>query len=171
MSRHRILSALVVASLAVGAAAVGCSSSSSSGGGSQCNSDPWQCPTGQTCWPSDSNGNFACLNSAVGKNKGDACTNNIGAPTCGDGMACFAVGTPNGTCIPYCDNTKAGHGCAAGETCQPAALRLPSGGTSGTFNVCVGGEPPDAGGDTGSPPSDTGTSGDTGVAPPDGGGD
>jgi hypothetical protein len=175
-TRSRLLAALCVLTLAGGAALVACSSSSSGGSSSQCNSNPWQCPAGQTCWLADQNANFACLNSAVGKNKGDTCVNTIGAPTCGDAMVCFqAVGTSSGTCVPYCDPTNAAHACAAGETCQPAAYPLPGGGHSGVFYVCSGGEPPDGGTDTGaptdtgSPPPDTGTSEDTGPVPPDAG--
>ena len=113
-----------------------------------CNEDPWQCPAGQTCWPKDATGAFACLNSAVGKAKGDECSNVVGAPTCGDGLACFqAVGDATGRCVSYCDNAKAGRGCAAGESCVTATLS----GTSAAFRVCIGAATPT---DAGSP--DTG---------------
>ncbi|MGZ5971274.1 MAG: hypothetical protein ACXWP4_26570 [Polyangiales bacterium] len=136
-----------------------CSSSNDAGPvTTPCNEDPWQCPTGQTCWPTDLSGTFACLNSAAGKVKGDACGNTVGAPTCGDGLACFqGVGDASGHCVAYCDNTKAGHGCAAGETCQTALLS----GTSSAFHICVGGSTMmDSG--TDSTPSETGS--DTGSA-------
>jgi len=116
-----------------------------------CNVDPWQCPAGQTCWPTDLAGHFACLNSANGKKKGDACGNTVGAPTCGDALACLQLaGSSGGTCLPYCDPAKPAHGCAAGETCQQIVLS----GTTASFYVCVGPAPEDAGTDTG---TDTGT--------------
>lgn len=118
-----------------------------------CNQDPWQCPAGQTCWPKDPAGNFACLNSGGGV-KGAECANTVGAPTCADGLACFqAVGQPTGRCVAYCDNAKAGRGCAAGETCATAQLS----GTSNTFMICASPTTPpmDSGTDT-AMPTDTG---------------
>jgi hypothetical protein len=138
----------------------GCSSedSSSTTPTGPCNKDPWQCPAGQTCWPKDPSGNFACLNSGGGK-KGDECANTVGAPTCSDGLACFqAVGQATGRCVAYCDNAKAGRGCAPGESCATAQLS----GTSSTFSICAGPAPtPDAGPDT-MMTTDTGS--DTGAA-------
>jgi hypothetical protein len=134
-----------------------------------CNEDPWQCPSGQTCWPKDNAGAFACLNSAAGKVKGDTCSNLIGSPTCGDGLACFqGLGESTGHCVAYCDNAKAGHGCAAGETCQTALLS----GTTSAFHICVGGSTPmDSGTDSSSETgSDTGAATDSGTAS-DGGSD
>ena len=122
-----------------------------------CNQDPWQCPAGQTCWPKDLAGTFACLNSAAGVKKGDTCANTVGAPTCGDGLACFqGVGEKAGRCVSYCDTAKAGRGCAAGEACTPAQLA----GTSASFMICASTTPPmDAGADTA---TDTATATDTG---------
>lgn len=137
-----------------------CSSSESEAPKPPCNEDPWQCPAGQTCWPKDTTPTFACLNSAAGKAKGDSCSNIVGTPTCGDGMACFmAAGETTGKCVTYCDTTTAGRGCAAGETCTTAMLV----GSSAKFHICVGTSTPttDAGTDTGS--SDTGST-DTGGA-------
>lgn len=124
-----------------------------------CNQDPWQCPAGQTCWPVDTTGRFACLNSAAGVNKGDECANTLGAPTCGDGLACFqAVGDAKGRCVAYCDPAKAGRGCAAGETCATAQLS----GTNSSFMICASPTAPaDAGTDTG-PAADA--EADTGAA-------
>lgn len=142
-----------------------CSSSeSSSTPKPPCNEDPWQCAAGQTCWPQDGAGTFACLNSAVGKAKGDACTNLVGSPTCGDGLACFqAAGAAVGRCVAYCDPTKAGRGCASGETCSTAMLS----GSSSKFQICVGATAPaDAGADTAAP-ADTGSAVDSGSAASD----
>ena len=133
-----------------------CSSSSSSDSTPAakvpCNEDPWQCPAGQTCWPKDTTGDFTCLNSATGKAKGDECTNIVGAPTCGDGLACFqGVGDATGKCVAYCAPAKAGRGCAAGETCSTAMLN----GSTSKFQICVGASTPkDAGAETS--PMDTG---------------
>jgi hypothetical protein len=169
MPSKRILSALFVVALAGGATVVACSSSSSSSDNAQCNSNPWSCPAGQTCWLKDASGNFACLNSAAGKNKGDPCTNTVGLPSCGDAMACYQqLGASGGTCVAYCDNANAAHGCAAGETCQEVAVVLPSG-ASGPFFVCIGGAPPvDSGTDTNFVPPDTGSGdGEIGIPPGD----
>lgn len=95
-----------------------CSNSSSpSAARPPCNEDPWQCPAGQTCWPTDTNG-FQCLNSGPGA-AGSACDNTIGASTCGDGLACLQFTPPAlGTCLPYCDAADPSHACSAGSTCQ-----------------------------------------------------
>lgn len=147
--------------LIVGSLFVACSSEETkSTPAVPCNKDPWQCPAGQTCWPKDQAGTFACLNSAAGVGKGAECLNTLGAPTCGDGLACFqGVGDAKGRCVTFCDPAKAGRGCGAGETCTPVTLA----GTSQSFMVCIGAAPPpaDTGVDTG--PTDTGTA-DTGKA-------
>ncbi len=126
-----------------------------------CNQDPWQCPAGQTCWPKDNAGTWACLNSKAGAKKGDPCVNTFGTATCGDGLACFqGIGAPEGSCVSYCDNAKPGRGCATGETCSGVLLA----GTATKFMICIGPPPAsDAGTDTGGS-GDTGTSGgDTGT--------
>ena len=124
--RHAIPSAIVL-SLLVAAC------SSSSGGGSTsapCNQDPWQCSSGQTCWPQSETA-FACLNAGPGT-LGGACQDTVGTPTCGAGLFCLmGVGTTMGTCVAYCDST---HACTGGAACKLGAL----GGTSGPqFSVCV----------------------------------
>ncbi|MBI2390735.1 MAG: hypothetical protein HYV09_14190 [Deltaproteobacteria bacterium] len=133
--------------LFLGSLIVACSSSEepSSPPPVPCNKDPWQCPAGQTCWPKDTAGTFACLNSAVGVAKGDECANMVGSPTCGDGLACFqAVGEAKGKCVPFCDTAKTGRGCGAGEACTTVTLA----GTSSSFMVCIGKT---------TPPADAGT--------------
>jgi hypothetical protein len=97
--------------------------SSSSGGGNNattlCNQNPWQCPAGQTCWPNDQQGDFACLDSGKGQ-AGAACMDVVGTPACADGLFCApqTSGSASGICAPYCDETTAGHGCASGEQCE-----------------------------------------------------
>lgn len=168
-SQRRLAAALSVFALAASAVVASCSSSSSPGGGAaQCNSNPWSCPSGQTCWITDATGAaFACLNSKQGAKKGDACVNSPGSATCGDLMACFQQSVSGGICVTYCDNTKTDRGCAAGEQCVPVSYDH----HTTAFSACIptGAPPGDAGSDTGtsdSAPPDSGT-GDTGGVPPD----
>src|SRR5689334_1962469 len=117
---RRVSGRLILGGFVLSAAMIACSSGGSDGSGGKggkggskpagtCNTDPFSCPAGQTCWI-NSNSAFACLNSGPGK-EGDACQNIIGSPTCGDGLACYAVGSPNGTCMPFCDPSSSAHAC------------------------------------------------------------
>lgn len=143
------------------AAAIGllaaCSSTSGGSSTTPCNENPFECTSGQTCWPKDAVPTFACLNSGPGK-KGDSCQNTPGSATCGDGLACLQLASAGGTCVAYCDSTNTAHACASGETCTLAYLGGPSG---PQLHLCVGGSPPhnDAGTDSGAADSST---------PPDG---
>ena len=56
----------------------------------------------------------------------------FGTATCGDAMACLQV-SATGTCVPYCNTTQAGHGCAAGKSCLQGHV----GTTTGPVIVCV----------------------------------
>lgn len=137
----------LTALLFLGSMVVACSSEESSSPTPPvpCNQDPWQCPAGQTCWPKDTAGTFACLNSAAGVAKGDECANMVGSPTCGDGLACFQnVGEAKGRCVPFCDPTNPARGCAAGEACSTITLS----GTTSSFKACIG--------KTTTPPADSG---------------
>jgi hypothetical protein len=150
--------ALIVAGLGAVAA---CSSSSSPVAPTPCNENPWLCGAGQTCWPSDQVGGFKCLNSGAAK-KGEACQNTIGAPSCGDGLACLQlVGVPNAYCGSFCDPTNAAHACGASETCLPLKLG------SSIEHVCASTAVPDAGPDANDTGTDTGSAvdaSDTGTA-------
>jgi hypothetical protein len=106
-----------------------CSSSNST----PCNQNPWECPTGQTCWP-DTATSFECLNSGPGQ-IGSACEDSVGTATCGDGLACLATNGVNGTCTPYCSNTDPSHACTGGALCATATLL----GSSITFQICATG--------------------------------
>lgn len=109
-------------------AAVACSSSNST----PCNQNPWECPTGQTCWP-NSPTSFACLNSGSGQ-IGSPCQNTEGIATCGDGLACLTdESNGSGTCTPYCSNTNPAHACTGGAFCATATLV----GSGATFQVCA----------------------------------
>jgi hypothetical protein len=141
--------------------AMACSSSSGSSAPPPCNENPWECPTGQTCWPATQS-TFACLNSGAG-NAGDACQDTVGSATCGAGLACLQIGMSGGVCSAYCDNTDPTHACPVGETCQTVQLL---GGSASEFHACAGAgtSTPDGGAvaspDSGSaaPPPDAGAS-------------
>jgi hypothetical protein len=122
----------VLAVLAVALVSAACSSSSAPP--PPCNDNPWECASGQTCWPKDAQ-NFACLNSGPGK-AGDACQTSLDSPTCGDGLACLQISTAPGRCTPYCDPTSTAHACPAGQICQLVALGGPGG---PQFHACYGG--------------------------------
>ena len=128
-----------------------CSSSSgSSGPPPPCNENPWECPSGQTCWPKDQT-SFQCLNSGPGK-AGSSCNDTVGIPTCGDGLACLQLPPATGTCVPFCDNTDPSHACGAGAICQTAIIG------ASQVHLCVGStsQENDAGG---SPENDAATTG------------
>lgn len=108
-------------------AIVACSSSKST----PCNQNPWECPAGQTCWPSSPT-SFACLNSGPGQ-IGSTCQDSEGIATCGDGLACLTTSAASGTCTPYCSNTDPSHACPGGAACATATLI----GSTTTFQVCV----------------------------------
>lgn len=116
--------------------ALACSSSSSA---PPCNQNPWECGTGQTCWPKDTT-SFACLNSGAGT-AGSACEDSVGVPTCGDGLECFQTsGGASGICSPYCDNTNTSHACPSGMSCQMVFV------AATTIQICVGTTSPNDGG-------------------------
>jgi hypothetical protein len=131
-----LLSVSMVAALVL-LLGVACSASSTP---AQCNTQPFTCGAGKTCWPSDNSANFACLASGLGKS-GDACQNTPTAATCGDGLMCLQQTSTDGHCVPWCDSA---HGCPSGESCTAAQI----GGTTQIVHVCFGGgaPPADAGG-------------------------
>lgn len=139
--------------------------SSSSGGGSAstpCNLEPWECSSGQTCWP-QSQSAFACMNAGPGS-LGSTCQDTVGSPSCGAGLFCLqSLNTMAGTCVAYCSTTDPKHACTGNAQCETAAL----GGTGGPeFSVCVpmgGGN-----GDAGTGPDGNGTA-DGGSDAPAGG--
>jgi len=96
-----------------------------------CNRDPWKCSAGQTCWPTDRAGHFACLKSGVGK-KAEPCSNIPGTPTCSDGFACVEQPGISG-CMPYCDDVLPEHACPATEQCLRVFLVAPD----GYFYACL----------------------------------
>jgi hypothetical protein len=141
---------------AVAASSAPACSSSSAPTTQPCNENPWECPAGQTCWPTAS-GSFECLNSGPGK-AGSPCLDSAGVATCGDGLACLATDATNGSCTPYCDNTNPNHACPAGLVCDTIQLAV-SGGAQ--FQACGGG--------TGTTEAGAGDSGATDSGAPDSG--
>ena len=120
-----------------------CSSSSSSSS-APCNTQPFTCAAGTTCWPADNAADFACLKSGGGK-AGDTCQNTPSTATCGDGLMCLQLTTTEGHCVPYCDTA---HVCPTGQACTAAQLV----GTSVITHVCFGGtSTSDAGADAAHP--------------------
>jgi hypothetical protein len=113
--------------LAVVSLALACSSKSSP---VPCNEDPWECPSGQTCWPSNGT-SFACLNSGTGT-AGGPCEDSEGIATCGDGLACLQTTSAGGTCVAYCDNTDPSHACPSTQLCEMDVV------VGTTIYVCVG---------------------------------
>src|SRR5258708_7125997 len=98
----------------VGVVVVACGSSSPAA--TPCNENPWQCASGQTCWPQSCNcpggWQFACLASVSGTPLGSNCTLEIGKVACGDTQTCvFLQDASDGVCRAYCDPSNPSHGC------------------------------------------------------------
>jgi hypothetical protein len=140
--------------LALGAA---CDSDDTRGddGPNTCNTDPWSCPSGQTCWP-DMQGDFMCLNSGPGA-AGDSCQLVLNQPTCSDGLLCFMLaGQTQGVCTQYCDPTNPEHACPDSAPCRNLILQS----SEATFQAC---EPPQGtGGGGGAGGAGTGGAGPAG---------
>jgi hypothetical protein len=117
---------------------VACSSSSSKGT-TPCNENPWECGSGQTCWPSSDTA-FACLNSGAGQ-VGDSCFDSVGTPTCGDGLGCYQMAVSGGVCAAYCDPTDPSHACSNG-ICDLVVAQ-----TGAETHLCIAAAPGDAGAD------------------------
>jgi hypothetical protein len=134
-------------------------SSSSGGSSTPCNQDPWECSSGQTCWPQSQTA-YACMNAGPGM-LGTSCMNTPGTPTCGPGLFCFQTSQAGGTCLAYCSPTDPKHACTGSALCQ--GVFLVAGGPQ--VNVCV---PMATGGDGGTGPDGSGTA-DGGSDAPAGG--
>jgi hypothetical protein len=127
------------AAVAVAVVLIACSSDDAGSTGSGCNTDPFSCPIGTTCWETDAK-TFKCLASGSGK-EGDVCTNYFGQPTCNDGLFCFnAQGQMTGLCTSFCDNTNPQHACPTGIACRAAYFPGGAG-----VNICAPAAPMDAG--------------------------
>jgi hypothetical protein len=141
-------------SLAVGAllacigvvSAIACSSSKA--GSTACNEAPWQCGTGQTCWPAQCScpssqqqactpanctPQFQCVQSDNAVPEGQNCDFSIGKAQCGDNQTCVQpqdAGAGGGVCRQYCDQNG---GCPQGYTCTALLV----GNSSATQRVCL----------------------------------
>jgi hypothetical protein len=153
--RHLAWRISVTAAMIGGALAQACSSGSGGPGpgeeGGSCVADPNTCPAGTTCWPTDCPDpktcipNLTCLPSTPGKAPHSSCENKLGAPTCSDHQACVQLGPSTGGCVVYCDDTRANHGCAEGESCVELRVGQPE--QSPTIHVCIFIPPADGGTD------------------------
>jgi hypothetical protein len=124
---------------------IGCGASSSQP--APCNENPWQCSSGQTCWPAQCTcpagtscdptncaPQFQCVRSAA-KQAGESCQLQIGQATCGDMQTCVELADAGaaGVCRYYCDPSDPTRGCAAGFICE----QLTVGNSEATEHVCV----------------------------------
>jgi hypothetical protein len=155
----RAMRATGVAAALLGLATAFACSSSSKSTVTPCNENPWECKSGQVCWPTTMSA-FACVASGTGK-AGDTCMLTIGTATCSDGLNCLATSaTGDGICTPYCQLTGTAHTCPSTSVCEIG--ELPGGGDTDGFNVCV---PLAAGDDSGSDDSgETVSDGGSGVS-------
>ncbi len=120
--------AALAGTLALCIVAVGACSSSSSTSlapGAACAMTPTQCPMGTTCWPADSVPNLKCLASDPNNGFGAMCNQQIGHPTCADGLACDQTSMAPGTCTYYCG--PAGRGCPPTYDCRMTNVGGPNG--------------------------------------------
>ena len=109
-----------------------------------CSADPFACPAGQTCWLTDTAGNYACQTSGSGA-AGAACANSPSMPSCADGLDCFQTSPTVGFCVAYCDPANPAHGCPSGATCATSQVV----GTSRSIHLCVPPQVTDAGAENG----------------------
>jgi hypothetical protein len=108
-----------------GATETGTGTGTGTGGrpsGEVCTDDPFVCAKGETCGFADVDGSrFECFASGEGA-IGEACTNKVGEPVCGDGLFCVQTSQAEGTCTPFCD---VAHGCPDGIAC--VEVKTPAG--------------------------------------------
>jgi hypothetical protein len=81
-----------------------------------CNTDPWSCTDGQTCWVNSDGDGFACLNPGPGAS-GAACSLVAGSVGCDTGLWCLGD-----ACRPFCDNEDAAHACPDGMGCRVVTI-------------------------------------------------
>jgi hypothetical protein len=93
--------------------------------GPECGSDPWSCPSGQTCWVATDT-TWRCQTAGAGT-QGTACKAVIGEPACGEGLLCIGADPTKGTCEPACSTKDKSHGCAAGSACADVKFSTPKG--------------------------------------------
>jgi hypothetical protein len=96
-----------------------------------CNTDPWSCTDGQTCWVNDAGDGFACLNPGPGA-AGAACNLAPGSVGCDTGLFCsFNV------CRPFCDTEDAAHACPDGMACNVVTITDAAMTPIGDVQVCL----------------------------------
>jgi len=164
-----LLAVFGVALFGAGLVGLACSSSSASSPPAQCNTNPFACAKGTTCWPTSCTcpsgqtcslqtcvPQFACLASVVAQVPGDACFNSLNIATCGDLQACIQNAADGGACMQYCNPQSPT--CPGGQTCVVYPVgSIPA---APTINVCASGPlpppappppPPPPGSDSGIP--------------------
>jgi hypothetical protein len=106
------------------------------GGTPSCIDDPWSCPDGQTCWVSQDQQSFSCLNAGPGA-VGAQCQNIAGTPTCAQDLICLQLqASSQGSCTEYCDPADPAHACPGNRQCLLIQL------IGSQFHAC---EPPASG--------------------------
>jgi hypothetical protein len=90
----------------------------------ECNENPWECPSGEACWLGTAT-SFGCF-PAGGAFVGVPCQATLGTPTCQAGLACV-----EGTCEPCCSFADSSHACSSRTGCKTISF----GGT--LVNECV----------------------------------
>ena len=118
---------------------------SADGEAAGCTENPWECPTGQTCWFTQA-GTFECLNALAGTKDGDECQPYADSPTCSDGQICLQLDNSNSaSCASYCDPKVLAHACPAGAVCQQINFKIST--TTTPAHVCISTGAKDAGSD------------------------
>ncbi len=154
VSKKSVMGTASVVLVVAGLLGTACSSSSTpaapptsdaaatQGGPPTCNSNPFVCPTGQTCVATGVSNTFACFNSGRSQ-VGASCRAMLDMATCGDGLVCLQSSPLAGVCAAYCEPTDPSHACSSGATCT--AVPFNGGSTAVFFYVCVGAPVADAG--------------------------
>ncbi len=148
MRTGRPLAVGALLALALAGVVGGIACSSSRAGSTPCNEAPWQCGSGQTCWPNcvcssqqnctaqNCTPQFSCMASDNAVPEGQNCDLVIGKPQCGDNQTCVELvdaGSGNGVCRQYCDQHG---GCPSGESCVELTVGNATS-SSATERVCV----------------------------------
>lgn len=118
----------LAALLLVGSAACG------SGPPVRCESTPFWCDPGTTCWPVDQAGNYQCLESKAYKQLGSDCALLAGHTTCGDALICAPMKDKKDVLVNRCTTQcSASAPCLSGATCTAVTL-FP---TAPQVSVCI----------------------------------
>ena len=95
---------------------------------SPCNGEPWNCPAGQTCWPTGQGQTYECRNAGPAT-LGQTCQLYPDAPTCAAGLFCGI----NDVCTPFCSTSDPNRACPMGLVCLPLTVT----GVDGQILTCT----------------------------------